>query len=112
MNYSPNELFLGIIREASSDLLLDHTFLAIADKLELRQPRDPQKVLNECYTLSSIIEERCSRVFSYVDLLRTRDNEKYNQKVKTVILPQFNVGGWVLVSTKGTHRYKRKQKLV
>ena len=59
------------------------------------------------------MDNRADRVYSFVRLMRLRENQHlYSKRTSPMSLLNYSPGDWVLISTRNTHRVQRKFKRV
>eukprot|EP00924_Labyrinthula_sp_SR-Ha-C_P009914 snap_masked-scaffold_21-processed-gene-3.36-mRNA-1 protein AED:0.42 eAED:0.44 QI:0/-1/0/1/-1/1/1/0/158 len=77
----------------------------------LRKPGSVKKIREEVRKLSRELRRIGEQTYSHTELLRDRENTRYNEKNR-VKVAQFVPGDWVLLSRAGTssERYKKLKK--
>eukprot|EP00924_Labyrinthula_sp_SR-Ha-C_P002515 snap_masked-scaffold_16-processed-gene-6.63-mRNA-1 protein AED:1.00 eAED:1.00 QI:0/-1/0/0/-1/1/1/0/277 len=115
-NWTPNELYLRITEEERNDtqdpLIPRHLVRVLYEKNKSRiiKVENPERMVHRELELGEVIKEKQDTIYEFVKTQRTKVNERYNQRYRSIVL-QYKLGEWVMISSENARRKRMKLKL-
>eukprot|EP00924_Labyrinthula_sp_SR-Ha-C_P001902 augustus_masked-scaffold_30-processed-gene-2.69-mRNA-1 protein AED:0.48 eAED:0.48 QI:0/-1/0/1/-1/1/1/0/1817 len=106
--YTSNELFL-FYRLETPLYLQDPKHFSLKIEKQLKEPKDPSKLMLEADNIMKILDERCRKAYELTRIARLAENKRKSKNISRVI--QFSPGDYVLVSEKGTMAAQEKTRI-